>query len=90
MGAPFPLQGLPQKLECVTGMPLARLRKKECWLDFGESLSEGETVAASAERCGVAVSTAFRWRHRFLRAAKNPTRLLSGSSKSMKPYIIKP
>src|SRR5208283_954347 len=58
------------------------------WLDFGQSLSEGETVAASAERCGVAVSTAFRWRHRFLRAAKNSTRLLSGIVEVDETYIL--
>jgi transposase-like protein len=55
-----------KSFNALTGTPLARLRKKERWLDFGQSLSEGEAVAASAERCGVAVSTAFRWRHRFL------------------------
>ncbi len=76
-----------RSFNALTGTPLARLRKKECWLDFGQSLSEGETVAASAERCGVAVSTAFRWRHRFLRAAKNPTRLLSGIIEVDETYI---
>ena len=33
----------------------------------GRHLAKGETVKASAARCDVAVSTAFRWRHRFLR-----------------------
>ena len=28
-------------------------------LDFGQSLSESETVVASSERCDVAVSTGF-------------------------------
>ena len=41
-----------RSFNALTGTPLARLRKKERWLDFGQSLSEGETVAASAERCG--------------------------------------
>ncbi len=77
-----------RSFNALTGTPLARLRKKERWLDFGQSLSEGETVAASAERCGVAVSTAFRWRHRFLRAAKNPTRLLSGIVEVDETYIL--
>ena len=48
----------------LTGTPLSRLRHKERWLSFGEALAEGETVKASSERCGVAVTTAFRWRHR--------------------------
>ena len=40
----------------LTGTPLARLRRKDCWTEFAASLSEGETVKASAERCGVAGS----------------------------------
>jgi transposase-like protein len=50
----------------LTGTPLARLRHKERWLTHGDALSVRETAAA----CDVAVSTAFRWRHRFLRGAK--------------------
>ena len=44
-------------------------------------------MAASAERCGVAVSTAFRWRHRF-RAPPRPTRLLSGIVEVDETYIF--
>jgi len=50
----------------LTGTPLARLRRKECWLDYSQALIEGLTVRASAARCGVAKTTSFRWRHRFL------------------------
>ena len=46
-----------------TGTPLSGLHHKERWLSFGASLAKGETVKASAARCDVAVSTAFRWRH---------------------------
>jgi transposase-like protein len=48
----FRCKGCGRSFNALTGTPLARLRKKECWLDFGRSLSEGETVVASAERCG--------------------------------------
>lgn len=48
----FRCKGCGRSFNALTGTPLARLRKKECWLDFGQSLSEGETVVASAERCG--------------------------------------
>ena len=54
----------------LTGTPLAHLHYKERWFDFAQSLSEGETVRKSADRCDLAVSTAFRWRHRFLQAIK--------------------
>jgi len=61
----------------LTGTPLARLRHKETWLTFGEALQNADSVRKSAKACGVAVTTAFRWRHRFLCAAKadKPTKL---------------
>lgn len=62
----------------LTGTPLANLHYKGRWFDFARSLSVGESVRKSAARCDVAVSTAFRWRHRFLRAIKTDTAPLSG------------
>jgi transposase-like protein len=63
----------------LTGTPLARLRHKARWLTQGAALQDGLSVRQAAEACGVAVSTAFRWRHRFLRAAKaNKPNNLSG------------
>jgi transposase-like protein len=59
-----------KSFNALTGTPLARLRHKERWLAFSQALKEGDTVRASAGRCDVAVGTAFRWRHRFLRALK--------------------
>jgi transposase-like protein len=52
---------------CITGTPLARLRKKGRWIDFAICLKEGYTVRKSAEFCGVNKATAFLWRHRFLK-----------------------
>jgi transposase-like protein len=61
----------------LTGTPLAGLRYRSRWLSFGEALKDGATVRQSAKNCGVATSTAFRWRHRFLAtpAANEPTGL---------------
>jgi transposase-like protein len=53
----------------LTGSPLAFLRKKERWLQMALALKEGLSVRKTAALCGVSVPTAFRWRHRFLRAA---------------------
>jgi transposase-like protein len=76
-----------KSFNALTGTPLARLRKKEHWLDFSQSLSEGDTVVASAERCGVAVSTAFGWRHRFLRA-KEPSPTLTGIVEADEAFVL--
>ena len=50
----------------LTGTPLARLRKKDCWLSYADALIEGLTVRAAAHHCDISKNTAFRWRHRFL------------------------
>ncbi|MCP5085049.1 MAG: IS1595 family transposase [Alphaproteobacteria bacterium] len=66
--ARFCCKSCGKTFNALTGTPLARLRHKERWAEFAASLRDGETVKVSAERCVVAGSTAFRWRHRFLRA----------------------
>ena len=83
----FRCKGCGRSFNALTGTPLARLRKKERWLDFGRSLSEGETVVASAERCGVALSTAFRWRHRFL-SSQEPSPTLTGIVEADETFVL--
>lgn len=55
----------------LTGTPLARLRKKTKWLDYGECLKNGLSVRQAAVKCKVHRNTSFKWRHRFLSNAKN-------------------
>jgi hypothetical protein len=43
-------------------------RRRDRWPDQALALIAVETVAKAAERCEVAYTTAFRWRHRFLSA----------------------
>ncbi len=61
----------------LSGTSLARLRHKDRWQDQARALMSGESVAEAASRCGVAYTTAFRWRHHFLvaPALDKPTRL---------------
>jgi transposase-like protein len=54
----------------LTGTPLARLRHKEKWLDFGECMLDSRTVRETAARLGVDKNTSLRWRHRFLTLTK--------------------
>jgi transposase-like protein len=81
-------RGCGKTFNCLTGTPLARLRHKERWSEFGASMSKGETVAASAERCGVAGSTAFRWRHRFLRAVSGGVVKLRGIVEADETFVL--
>src|SRR5690349_265582 len=62
----------------LTGTSLARLRKKACWLRYGEALAAGMSLAEAAAHCGVHLTTSFRCRHRFLRAPAAAREALGG------------
>lgn len=53
----------------LSGTPLARLRKRDQWLRYGQALIEGVSVRAAARQCQIDKNTAFLWRHRFLQQA---------------------
>jgi transposase-like protein len=75
----FRCAGCRRTFNALTGTPLARLRHKARWLSHGAALKDGLSVRGAAEACDVAISTAFRWRHRFLKAGKTtPPGTLSG------------
>jgi transposase-like protein len=73
----------------LTGTSLARLRHKDRWAQQAQALMSGESLARVAMRCGVAATTAFRWRHRFLAAPTldQPTRL-SGIVEADETFIL--
>ncbi len=50
----------------LSGTPLARLRHRSKWLDYGRELLDSRSVRAAAKLIGVHRNTSFRWRHRFL------------------------
>lgn len=51
----------------LTGTPLARLRQREKWLEQARALRAGLSVRRAAAQMRVHRTTAFRWRHRFLK-----------------------
>lgn len=50
----------------LTKTPLAKLHRRECWLNYAQALIDGLSVRKAAAACGIHKDTAFRWRHRFL------------------------
>jgi transposase-like protein len=73
----------------LTKTPMAHLRKKEKWLDHARAMIEGRSLAKTAALCGVHPTTAFRWRHRFLRApADDKPRRLSGIVEADETFIL--
>ena len=75
--ARFRCRACRRTFNALTGTSLARLRHRAQWLTFGAALQQACSVRKSAGNCGVAVSTAFRWRHRFLAAptASKPSQM---------------
>lgn len=73
----------------LTGTPLARLRKKQEWLRMAAALKEGLTIKQTAEKCNAAITTAFRWRHRFLKAMESTAAVkLSGIAEADETYFL--
>lgn len=54
----------------LTGTPRARLRHKDKWLKFEETMIDGLSLRKSASVCGIATNTSFKWRHRFTKIPK--------------------
>jgi transposase-like protein len=73
----FRCLGCRRSYNALTGTPLARLRKKECWLPYLQCVLESRTVRDTARVVGVYRTTSFRWRHRFVPGAMRdrPTKL---------------
>jgi len=65
----FRCLGCRRSYNALTGTPLARLRKKECWLTYLQCVLDSRTVRQAATVTGVHRTTSFRWRHRFVPAA---------------------
>ncbi len=68
----------------LSGTALSGLHHKQRWLALGRSLVERE----SARRCGVAVTTAFRWRHRFMARAGQLQGRLEGLVEADETYVL--
>ena len=65
----FRCLGCRRTHNALTGTPLARLRKKACWLPYLQCVLESRTVRDAARVVRVHRTTSFRWRHRFVPGA---------------------
>ena len=78
-----------RSFNALTGTPLARLRKRECWLPYFQCLLESRTVRDAALVTGVHRTTSFRWRHRFAPgAARHRPAALSGIVEADETYRL--
>ena len=74
----------------LTGTPLAQLHRRDAWLDYARAMVDRTSLRKAAERADVCLETSFRWRHRFLAAArdKRPS-ALTGIVEADETFILK-
>jgi len=73
----------------LTNTPLAGLHKKELWASNADEMIKGSSIRATAKACDIAITTSFRWRHRFLELFNKtgPTNL-SGIIEADETYFL--
>lgn len=85
----YKCRGCKKTFNALTATPLARLRMKGKWLGQTAVLRDGVTITKAAETLGVARSTAFRWRHRFLKLPKTiQAKSLVGIAETDETYFL--
>ena len=85
----FRCKSCGRTFNALTKTPMAHLRKKEKWRDHARAMIEGKSLSKTAELCGVHPTTAFRWRHRFLRSpAADKPRSLSGIVEADETFLL--
>jgi transposase-like protein len=80
--------GCRRTFNALTGTPMARLRKKDLWLEYSDALADGDSLTKAATRCGIDRTTAFRWRHRFLTRPKENQPRCSGITEIDETYFL--
>ena len=55
---------------------------------MASALADGDTLKTTAERCDVHISTAHRWRHRFLAAVKTSAGTLRGIVEADETFVL--
>lgn len=55
----------------LTGTPLAQLHRRDAWLEYARSIVDRVSLRKAASRANVCLDTSFRWRHRFLKTARD-------------------
>ncbi len=74
----------------LTGTPLAQLHKRDLWEQHAGALLDGISLRKVAARIDVDLTTAFRWRHRFLQAAKSlKAKTLAGTVEVDETYFLR-
>ena len=83
-------RGCAKTFNALTATPLARLRHKDKWERQAAVLRQGLSVHQAVGALGVALSTAFRWRLRFLQRAQGvEAQTLQGVVEADETYFLR-
>ena len=86
----YKCQSCNKTFNALTGTPLAQLHRRDAWLRYAQALVDRVSLRAAAKRAGIALETSFRWRHRFLEAAKDAKPLrVAGIVEADETFILK-
>jgi transposase-like protein len=86
----YKCRGCDKTFCALTGTPLAGLHMRGKWIEQAAALRDGLTLHKVAERLNIAVSTAHRWRHRFLSLPKAiQARALVGIAEADETYFLR-
>lgn len=86
----YKCRGCGRTFCALTGTPLAGLHMRGKWLEQAAALRDGLTLHEAAEQLNVAVSTAHRWRHRFLSLPKTvQAQALVGIAEADETYFLR-
>lgn len=74
----------------LTGTPLAQLHRRDAWLEYARAIVDRVSLRKAAARAGVCLETSFRWRHRFVKAAKDKRpSIVTGIVEADETFILK-
>jgi transposase-like protein len=74
----------------LTGTPLAQLHRRDAWLEYARAIVDRVSLRKAAARADVCLDTSFRWRHRFVQAARdNRPSVVTGVVEADETFILK-
>lgn len=83
-------RGCQRTFNALTGTPRARLHLRGKWRGQTQALRDGLSLSAVQKQLGIARTTAFRWRHRFLILPKDQrTQSLTGIAEADQTYFLR-
>jgi len=86
----FKCRACEKTFNVLTGTPLVHLHQRGKWIEQARALRDGLVLHEAAKRMNIAVSTAHRWRHRFLAVPKAmQAHALSGVTEADETFFLR-